>query len=122
MQGKLDALGHEGGKATRFVLIEVQVPGNALLASDADGEPAGAGGEHGLAAIASSLLNSAGEGPTAFPRELRARSTIKPIDLAPDVAQAAIRGAQGHPRCLSRGSRWVNRLTILTFRLVVRRP
>jgi hypothetical protein len=44
------------------------------------------------------------------------------IDLAPDVTQAAIRGAQGDPRCLSRGSLWVNRLTILPFQLVVRRP
>jgi hypothetical protein len=33
----------------RFVVIEVQVPGDALLAVDADGEPAGASGENRLA-------------------------------------------------------------------------
>jgi hypothetical protein len=45
----LDALGHEGSKAPRFVIIEVQVPGDALMAGDADGEPAGASGENRLA-------------------------------------------------------------------------
>jgi hypothetical protein len=45
----LDALGHQGSKAMRFVVIEVQVPGDALLAVDADGEPAGASGENRLA-------------------------------------------------------------------------
>src|SRR5262245_60877979 len=41
--------GDEGCKTLRLVLEQVEVVGRAVMTGDADGEPAGAGGENGLA-------------------------------------------------------------------------